>query len=523
MVVRRIALLSVAAILVACGGVQQPSVSPGHSASPAPARSPAPVSTPVTVVLGDADCRYLGAPGVPEGEIAFRLVNETTARFVLNVWRLNDGHAYQELAAHIAEEQRRSENNEPGLGHPNFATLAAEGVAAEEKGSLSKELVAGTYGFACIPNVNDQPVDIWAAGPMTVGAEACDAAAPPTPRARGYHDMTPLTAELGVLLSGGESGSPPIGGDALRDTWRFTAEGGWTNLIRCPAPPWGDVAYDAGSQRVLLRGGLLEGFAEVRETWSIDPASGEATLVSENEGAFGFSVYDAESDRVIGFDSTGRTWAYDLDAETWTDTEPEVSPPRRDWHAVAYDAESDRVILFGGVGPTDHAGVGLADTWAYDFNTNTWTDMAPAVAPPARFYSFMIYEPSSDRVILFGGVRGAFLEEEPFADSWAYDFNTNTWTDLNPSPAPSARGWHAMAFDASSGQVVLFGGGPDRDRPTPGSTTRPSPAGAEPTSQPAGQECDCDGRRGPGSDPRGAGGGRRRVDGACRGLPPPGG
>ena len=53
----------------------------------------------------------------------------------------------------------------------------------------------------------------------------------------------------------------------------------------------------------------------------------------------------------------------------------------------------------------------------------------------------------------------------PFADTWTYDYDTNTWTELTLQPAPSARGWHAMAYDAPSGMIVLFGGGVDRDHP----------------------------------------------------------
>lgn len=87
--------------------------------------------------------------------------------------------------------------------------------------------------------------------------------------------------------------------------------------------------------------------------------------------------------------------------------------------------------------------------------------MAPAAGPEARFYSAMVYEPTTDRIILFGGVTGS--REEPLGDTWAYDVDTNTWTELHPPSAPSARGWHAMAYDEVDEVVVLFSGGPTRD------------------------------------------------------------
>ena len=77
----------------------------------------------------------------------------------------------------------------------------------------------------------------------------------------------------------------------------------------------------------------------------------------------------------------------------------------------------------------------------------------------------MAYDPTSDRIVLFGGAAGPQDQETPFADTWTYDYDTNTWAELAPQPAPSARGWHAMAYDASSRAIVLFGGGADRDHP----------------------------------------------------------
>ena len=34
---------------------------------------------------------------------------------------------------------------------------------------------------------------------------------------------------------------------------------------------------------------------------------------------------------------------------------------------------------------------------------------------------------------------------------------------VTPQQSPGARGWHAMAYDAPSRTILLFGGGVDRD------------------------------------------------------------
>ncbi len=53
--------------------------------------------------------------------------------------------------------------------------------------------------------------------------------------------------------------------------------------------------------------------------------------------------------------------------------EPPTQPLKLASHNLAYDAESDRVVLFGG----DANPLISDETWAYDLNTNTWTDLSP--------------------------------------------------------------------------------------------------------------------------------------------------
>src|SRR6267154_5895947 len=65
-------------------------------------------------------------------------------------------------------------------------------------------------------------------------------------------------------------------------------------------------------------------------------------------------------------------------AVNWEPESPLQSPPARTFAASAYDSKQKRVVLFGGwnrIGP-------LGDTWQFD--GTTWTNLAPAVAPPAR-------------------------------------------------------------------------------------------------------------------------------------------
>ena len=139
-------------------------------------------------------------------------------------------------------------------------------------------------------------------------------------------------------------------------------------------------------------------------------------------------AYDAESDRVLlwrgGFDDS--IWAYDFNTNTWTEKETDERPSKGAFGWLTYDSESDRSILYGG---GHWEGSSTADeTWAYDYNTNTWTKMEPNESPPELTIHAMAYSPTLDVVVLFGGRVGAGSTYS--AETWTYDCNSDTWTNV---------------------------------------------------------------------------------------------
>jgi len=130
---------------------------------------------------------------------------------------------------------------------------------------------------------------------------------------------------------------------------------------------------------------------------------------------------------------------------TWTNMLPMLSPSHRYNAAMAYDSESDRLILFGGATNQGDAG----DTWAYDLAANAWTNRAPSPGPAARHGHAMAYDAGSDRIVMYGG--------DGSQDVWAYDFNSNAWIQKKDAPLP-ALFFPAMAYDAASDRTLLFGG-----------------------------------------------------------------
>lgn len=138
----------------------------------------------------------------------------------------------------------------------------------------------------------------------------------------------------------------------------------------------------------------------------------------------------------------------------WTQVAPAGGlPTARANHALVYDPTGRQVILFGGgTEELEHN-----DTWTYDPVVNTWTDLHPGGdLPPARRFHAMAYDPTSGLVILFGGVS----DLEPLADTWAYDPRSDRWIDLAPGgDVPAPRGFHSLVSEPISGKVLLFGGG----------------------------------------------------------------
>jgi hypothetical protein len=94
-----------------------------------------------------------------------------------------------------------------------------------------------------------------------------------------------------------------------------------------------------------------------------------------------------------------------------------------------------------------------------------WTHKAPATSPPALTFSpnpcagipsvesaAIAYDATRGDVVLFGGL----VNVSPCNQTWVWD--GLKWTQRFPVQNPSPRFGHSMAFDAQHGQTVMFGG-----------------------------------------------------------------
>jgi hypothetical protein len=171
-------------------------------------------------------------------------------------------------------------------------------------------------------------------------------------------------------------------------------------------------------------------------------------------------AYDSESDRVILFGGClgqtvwNETWAYDYETNTWN--KMSNGPKGLMGPRMVYDEESDKMILFGGV---DYATFSFYDdTWAYDYNTDTWTEMQPEENPPGLNYQAMPYDAESDRVLLSAMHPVDGIPSDDYI-LWAFDYDTNNWEDLSSGNSePLSRVYAAMAYDVESERSIMFGG-----------------------------------------------------------------
>jgi uncharacterized protein (TIGR03437 family) len=91
-------------------------------------------------------------------------------------------------------------------------------------------------------------------------------------------------------------------------------------------------------------------------------------------------------------------------------------------------------------------------------SAGNWTRQIPTTFPSARSFHAMAYDSAHGQVVLFGGnvVLSSGNAGSVFSDTWTWD--GSTWTQKSPQNSPPALSSHAMAYDSARGQVVLFGG-----------------------------------------------------------------
>ena len=148
-------------------------------------------------------------------------------------------------------------------------------------------------------------------------------------------------------------------------------------------------------------------------------------------------------------------------AQTWTSEGPEP----RALHSAVVDSTTNKMIVFGGYASNANTNSvqNFNDVWRLNLNNSAWTQAKPkGTAPAGRVGQSAVYDPGSNRMIVFAGGLG---RTSPCTnDVWVLT-NANgsggaaNWIQLTPSgSAPGARMQHGAAYDPNTNTMIVFGG-----------------------------------------------------------------
>jgi hypothetical protein len=313
--------------------------------------------------------------------------------------------------------------------------------------------------------------DVWT---LSLGAEPewtklAPVGTPPTPRSRHAAIYDPVRDRM--IVFGGYDGANRI------QTWALSlgAAPEWTNLSPGGTPPdyspYSPTAiYDPVRDRMVV----YLGDSDERNVWALslgpNPQWSMLFFLGTSPGARrdATAVYDAAGDRMIVFGGFGTGWEFgDLNdvwafslAEgglTWSKLAPSgAKPSGRSSHTSVYDPASNRMIVFGGYYDASESGL-LNDVWELRLGASPeWVQLSPlGTKPSARRDHTAIYDPVGERVVAFGGWSGDCL-----SDVWALNsVGDPGWTDITPyGSSPSNRGDHTAIYDPVGDRMLINNG-----------------------------------------------------------------
>ena len=291
----------------------------------------------------------------------------------------------------------------------------------------------------------------------------------PAPKARYNASAIYDPVDHRMVLFGGRTSTSEI---ELNDVWSFgLSEETWTEITPDEGPSpvprsTHNAVYDPVERRMLVWSGQkLKGGSEFfNDVWSFDLTQHTWSLFEPPDPRpnvrYGTAaVFDPRARSLVtfaGFTDEGRfddTWAFDPDGNSWTDISPPGSRPlKRCLHHAVYDRRGHSMIIYGG-----QSEGAQKDIWAFDLEEQTWTELTPEDSPSGRWYAAAVYDARNHRFLMFGGNRGG--DAGTTDEVWTFDLQTNAWTLLQAQGAPPIKRTRAAAvYVESEDRMVVFGG-----------------------------------------------------------------
>lgn len=304
----------------------------------------------------------------------------------------------------------------------------------------------------------------------------------PSGRAGAAMAYDPATSQ--VVLFGGFDGANYLGSGTW--TWNGSAWSEVTTGTQPPARGWAMMAYDASSGQLVLFGGQNQpgcdaaGFLGDTWIWNGSGWTQAHPATSPLPRAFAAMAYDPVDSGIVLYGgqsavagttcpangssppstdaiSYSGTWLWN--GSTWARQNTGApTPGARYGTAMAYDPMNSDLVLFGGTSGAFGAGPGMSDTWLW--NGTSWTQdtsASGASGPSPRFGAAMHYDPAISAPVMFGGSSSdGYPNATTPVGTW--DFNGSTWVKGSPTYAPQSRFSPGMTYDATSEQLLMFGG-----------------------------------------------------------------
>lgn len=152
------------------------------------------------------------------------------------------------------------------------------------------------------------------------------------------------------------------------------------------------------------------------------------------------ALFDPNSGQVLYFD-LNRTWTLDLCTNTWTRV--------GDYHddifygsTLVFDVDSDKTVLIGHAAQYDPA------TAILDTDTRTWTKMQSQspVSDPYNYPPGAVYDPVSGLVVVTETGSGLV---------WAYDVDTDTWSEVGRIPLGEDAAFFLLGYSGSLDRFIV--------------------------------------------------------------------
>src|SRR5579864_4842055 len=180
------------------------------------------------------------------------------------------------------------------------------------------------------------------------------------------------------------------------------------------------------------------------------PSASPSTATSPPARAFAATAYDADRHKMMLFGGLGNgflndTWEWN--GTSWTQLFPAHAPAARQSAGFVWDSARHVMLPFGGLA---EGGVALDDTWKWD--GIDWVPLRTAHCPTPRAPSAIAFDEGAAKVVVFG-VRATTGN---VADTWLWD--GADWSQL-AAPEPAANVSNSatigMAWDPAVKSVTL--------------------------------------------------------------------